>query len=146
MSKNGKRIDELKSQIAAFKKLINEGEPDAAAGTLGKGHKDFGQISTATRFKPGNNLGSKKTKPRPTFWKYVCNYLGMLRAEVEGMEDDLLTCAQQGAKRFALSVADGKWLQTKEILDRELGRPNDPILEDDTSRPKLVNLPFKVPG
>lgn len=145
----GERIATLKRKIAATKKILKQtaANPEVDPCGPGRGNPNIVEIGKATQFKKGDNKihGPTITKKRIRFWRYVVEFLEMNRMEVEALDEDDLTCAESGARRFALAVADGQWLHMKEVIERELGRVKDEGQgSDDDDRPKLIKLPFKI--
>jgi hypothetical protein len=111
-----------------------------------RGNPNIVAIGKATQYKKGDDRphGPTVTKAKLRYWRYVVEYLGMTRIMVEAMDEDDLTLAECGAKKFALAVADGKWLHTKEVIERELGRVKEGMGDTDSDGPKLIKMPFKI--
>ena len=145
----GERIATLRRKIAATKKILKQtaANPEADPCGPGRGNKNIVEYGRKTQFRKGDNKvhGPTITKKKIRFWRYVIEFLGMTRPEVEGLNEDELTCAELGARKFALAVADGQWLHMKEVIERELGRVKEGGQGDeDDDKPKLIKLPFKI--
>lgn len=133
------RIKEIRREIAAVKDILDPQRKRARAnpGLVEAGKK--------YRWKPGQsgNPGGR-TSEKLRYWAYVVDFLKMTRSLVEAYDETYMTCAQLGAKKFALAVADGRWIYTKEVIERELGRAKDVVDNSDEYGPKLIQLPFGI--
>ena len=134
--------EEIKRDIAAVKSLLNEIPENEVGKKIG--NPNLAEIGKATRWKKGQSGNPNGPgKKRVVFWRYVCDFLSLNREIVKAMDEDDLSLAQCGARQFALAVADGRWLQTKELIDRELGRVGE-AKTDNADEPKFIRLPIKV--
>lgn len=142
------RVAILKRKIAATKKILKQSaaNPEAPFDGPGRGNPRIVEIGRASQFKKGDNKvhGPTVTKKQIRFWRYVIEYLSMLKVEVEAMSEIDLTIAECGARKFALNVAEGKWIHTKEVIERELGRVREGTGEVDIEGPRLIKMPFKI--
>jgi|TARA_Y100000296_G_C5068522_1_gene203629 hypothetical protein len=137
-------IKDLKKEIRDVKYKIANAEDKP-----GKGNKRLGSVAgIKNRWQPGNDGygGGKAAKVRLRFWKYVKCFLDMQMVEVEEIDEDTLTLGQLGAKKFSLAVADGRWVQTKEVIDRELGKYSEGGDEEEEDKPRVIKMPFRVNG
>jgi len=133
------KIADLRREIAAIKDILS---PQRIARRQRPGLVEAGK---KYRWKPGQsgNPGGR-TSEKLRYWAYVVDFLKMTRHLVESYDETYLTCAQLGAKKVAVAVADGRWIYTKEVIQRELGRIPDTVADGDEYGPKLIQLPFGI--
>ncbi len=137
------RREELKHEIDSVKRLLSNLSDNHMR--TGRGNPNMKNISKGTQWKKGQSgCPQGPPKSRVQFWRYICRFLDMLKAEVEGLDEDTLTLAQLGARKFSLAVAEGKWMHMKEVIDRELGRTKEGQGQEDSDVPKLIRLPFRI--
>ena len=89
------------------------------------------------RFKPGQS-GNPKGPPkhRINLWVWFCKYMEMTNAQLEKLDRETLTQAQQSALKLVENVRDGKHSGSERlalsVFDREEGRAVEHlVIEDD---------------
>jgi len=75
-------------------------------------------------FKPGQSGNPKgPPKAKTQLYRHFCKYMEMTATQLKREANKkTLTLSQRAALRMAKDVVDGKWPQTKEVIERDEGK------------------------
>lgn len=85
------------------------------------------------QFKPGQS-GNPKGPPvrRTNLWVWFCKFMEMTDAQLEKLNMDKLTQAQQAALKLAENIKNGKYSGSqrlaRHVFDREEGKPTEHLI------------------